>query len=259
MLNNCKTILALLARDIKVIQKNFSNELINTLVLVLFYEFIFGYIGPLIGITEQASFNIFVGNLGVMILFLSYGRAFTDLFDLHKTGFFSYKCTLPIKFNWLLFSYILSYIVNYFIILIPLFIIGKLALGSKLPLEMIDWPLFLGIVFSATLFTATFYLNLVFRVSTYFFTHDYWQRIHGPFFLLGCSFFTYKPAAVYSPALSLILLLNPFTYINEGMRSALSNSDNYLSATVCLTVLCILSTINLILLFGFSKKKLDII
>lgn len=259
MIHSLKTVFSLLARDYSVIKKNFVDDLINTLVIVLFYEFIFGYIGPSLGMAADASFNIFVGNLGILILFLSYGRAFIDLFDVHKTGFFDYKRTIPLSFGWLMLSYVLSYVMNYLMMLTPLFIIGKIVLGSKLSFAYTNWPLFLAIALFGMIFTACLYLNLVFRVSIQFFSIDYWQRVHGPLFMLGCTFFTFKPAATYSPWLSKLLLLNPFTYINEGMRSALSGSDAYLSAKICFGVLTALTLINLIILFGFTKKRLDVV
>lgn len=259
MIHSLNIVYALLARDVNVIKKNFVNDLINTLVIVLFYEFIFGYMGSSIGVAPHASFNVFVGNLGILILFLSYGRAFTDLFDVHRTGFFDYKRTVPLSFNWLLLSYLLSYVMNYLMMLTPLFIIGKIVLGPKLSFALTNWPLFFGVVLMGMFFTAALYLNFVFRVSIQFFSVDYWQRVHGPLFLLGCSFFTFKPAAAYSSILSKILLLNPFTYINEGMRSTLSGSDTYLSASLCFTVLSALTILNLIVLFGFTKKRLDVV
>ena len=76
-----------------------------------------------------------------------------------------------------------------------------------------------------------------------------------PLFIFSPAFFTFKKVITIIPTLAQLMLLNPLTYIVEGLRVALLGSGDYLPLTTCLMGILIgIMFMYVRLYYGFYKQ-----
>lgn len=247
---------ALLWRDLIVLGHRLKDDIINVSCMILFFNIIFGFFGPLIGFQPSYVAETFLGTIIGTFLFLGFIRTMDDMFDVKYHKFINYRRILPLSTNCLLFVYFLSYVMHFFAVTAPLLLIGKIILNNALDLSAINWPWFLTLYFLSMFVIALFFFCFVFTVDLDWFRYNIWQRVLTPMHQLGCLFYAWKKAFVFSPKIAYILLLNPLTYCNEGLRAAFLNSQEYIAPLWCFLVLLFFFIVELIFLFFGIRKRL---
>lgn len=226
---------ALLWRDITILKMRLKDDIIDAAINIGFYAFLFGFLGVAMGLQKSLVAITFLGTIISTCNFIGFSRAITDLVDRSFTGFLDYRRILPLSAHWLFFVYLLSYCIHMFCVTMPLLIVGYIALGFRVSMDIQwQWALLLYplIIFAIALF----FVCIVFSVSFDWFKFNIWDRILTPIQLLGCQFYAWQEAYFFSPRIALFILLNPYTYYNEGLRSAVIGNPLYIASWICLLV-----------------------
>lgn len=248
----------LIARDVRIIvTSRLFDDLISISITMFFFNFVFGSLGPLIGIDKNLVAATFLGTIVGSILFVGFARAIIDLADLEFSKFIDYRRILPISDRWYLGAHVASYVIHCLLTTLPILIIGKLLLGSRLDISHANWFLFFLIYFGVMILISAFFSCLVFTVSLEWFKFNIWQRVLTPMHLLGCLFYPWSKAYAFSPLFAQFLLLNPMTYCVEGMRLSLLGGAHFLSAWLCITVILSLVLLAMKILLTNILSRLD--
>ncbi|MBS0622558.1 MAG: hypothetical protein JSR80_06335 [Verrucomicrobia bacterium] len=228
----------LLRRDLVVYRKEYGGKLFDMMITFGMWVIVFGYFTPLMGM--QATYGVFimVGSITSMGIFDIIGQAGSLIMDIKGDRTISYLLLLPIR-SWLIFSYFaISWAIKSALLAIPLYIAGKLIFWNQFDLSLVSWHQLVMGFLVCNLFFGTFALWIVsifHRVSD---VGRLYFRFLNPLFILGCYFFTWEAATTLSPAIGYLCLIDPISYVMEGMRAAILGPSGYLPFWVSFAALC---------------------
>ena len=226
---------ALLARHMKIIKGRLTSLIIDGLILVVIAVLVFGKLMPMLGMPKNLIAPIFLGNsLSFFIASLGFNWALRMAYDLKFDRFIDYFLTLPLPKRWLFAHYVFSFIIEALVVTLPMVTIGIFALGDSFAPIQGNFIVFLCFCLCALLFWGLFFLGSTFVHDYQWFKNNMWARRIMPLFCFGPAFFTFKTIAAIAPTMSMLLFLNPVTYIIEGLRVSLLGGTDYLPLTVCL-------------------------
>lgn len=255
-IQNISIFWVLIARDIKVLKQRLRDLVIDGLILVCVTVLVFGHFLPLLGMPKSLIAPIFLGNsLSFFLTSLGYNFANRMVYDLKFDRFIEYFLTLPLPKRWLFGYFITSFIMETTIITLPLVTLGIVLLGNNFGPIHGNFFIFLAVYFLVLLFWALFFLGSSFICSYQWFKNNMWARRITPLFIFSPAFFTYKKISLIMPTLAKLILLNPLTYLVEGLRAALLGGADYLPLSVCImgTIAAIVA-MSLRLYYGFHKQ-----
>ncbi|HLJ31015.1 MAG TPA: ABC transporter permease [Candidatus Babeliales bacterium] len=253
---NISIFYALMTRDIKVLRQRLHDIIIDGLILVCVTVLVFGYLLPKLGMPTKLIGPIFLGNsLSFFLASLGYAFATRMVYDLKFDRFIEYFLTLPLPKRWLFVYFLSSFIIETSIVTLPLVTFGIVLLGDNFGPINGSFITFLFIYFLVLLFWALFFLGSSFTFSYQWFKNNMWARRLTPLFMLSPAFFTLKSITLIVPTCAKLMLLNPLTYLIEGLRSSLLGGNDYLPLTTC----CIGITVTLVcmairLYHGFHQQ-----
>lgn len=249
---------ALLARDMKVFKGRLFNLAIDSSILVGLSIVIFGTLIPMMGMSQKLIAPVFLGHsLSFFIASLGFNWTLRMTYDLKFDRCIDYFLTLPLPKHWLFTYYLASFSIEAIIVTLPMATIGIIALGDSFGPINGSCVLFLGTYFISLLFWGLFFLGSSFIYSYEWFKSNMWARRIMPLFILSTAYFTFAAIASVSPFISKLLMLNPVTYIIEGLRASLLGSQDYLPLSTCLIGSFIALAIMSIRLHYGIYKQLD--
>lgn len=243
--------------EMQIFKKQIISKAIDSVIWVFAQISIISYLGPHLGLSPDFIKINMIGTIGTIIgLGEMYPNFINLLTDITGDRIISYYTTLPVPY-WIVF---LAKIVNYSIIslvmvvftvplikfLLPgLFIISGIGLLKLLTLSVLATLLFGSFAFMLASFTKN-----IFQVGTV------WMRVIFPIWFFGGFQFTW--AVLYSvlPWAAMLNLLNPFTYITEGLRSTFSQPTE-IPFWLCMVAMVIMTIVCMIVGFKKMKKRLD--
>jgi ABC-2 type transport system permease protein len=223
------TFTALLARDLRVLRRQFGQFLLRTIMQPLLFVFVFGYVFPKIGQGfsggKAGSFTTVLvpGLIGVAIVFQGIQSVAIPLvqeFSISKEIEDRVLSPVPV---WLIaLEKIVAGAIQSVVAAIVVFPIVYLvhAHGESPHVHIHDWALFVFAVIFASLLSASvgLFLGTVIepRKITLLFS-----VIVLPITFLGC---VYYPWGTLSPIpwLKYLVLLNPLVYMTEALRASLT-------------------------------------
>lgn len=223
----------LLCRDLTIFRRRFVGRLID-MSFVFFTNIIaFNYFlapmgmgpnyGPFIMVGAIAIFGMFdlMGYVAEMVMDLEGGRRITHTLSMPISSTMTF---ISIGFNWAVTSCILI------LFLLPL---GKLLLWNQFDFSAVSWWRFAIIYPLIHLFFGFFalWISSVFSKSSQM--GKIWTRLINPLFMFGGYFFPWASALAVSPLIAKIMLINPFIYITEGLRSAMLGPEGALPFWIC--------------------------
>jgi len=236
-LDNVHVFNALLYRDLTILYRSLRSKCIDILFLVICEVITFGKFFPLLGMPTSFVLPVFIGSgLFFTLFILGNQRAYAIAYALPHGHIIEYQITLPLPKRWLLVKYILSFVIEVGIITIPAAMLGVMILGDMSILALNNVLLFFGTCFLVLIFLAVFFLTTGFIYDFEWYRNNVWPRRLTPLLCLTSSVIVWKKLVLFSPTISALLLLNPFTYVVEGLRASLIGGDEHLplSISVCM-------------------------
>lgn len=257
-LHNYACTFAMLAwRDLRAILARLPARLFDGSIVVFMQTLAIGQFLPLLGMPGQLIAPLFIGTFTQIIFTAAYGISFRYVNDLHKNKFINYQLTLPLPKAWVFAHIVLSFIIEFICISIPLVFLGSIFLGSSFSLIHARWPLVFCMYALTLVFYALLFVYLAFACPYTWFLDNIWARRLTPLFLLGCSYYTWKKLYAFNVPLAVILLANPLTYVHEGLRGTLLEPSFFLSAWLCMGIIAGACALLIVLLTHAVRKRLD--
>ncbi len=256
--NNIRVFSALVHRDLKVLRSKLRSMLIDGAVLVAANVLIFGKLFPLIGMPSHFIAPLFLGNgIGMLLISLGYSLGLKIVFDIQYNRFIDYHLTLPVSKTWLFLSYIVSFMIEAFVVAIPLVTLGVFLLRDAFETMNGNLFIFLGIFLLVLLFMTTFFLSFSFYYDADFYRDNLWSRRLMPLVCFSTMALTWNSIATFAPHTSKLFALNPLTHAVESLRASLIGGPEYLPlAFSVMGILCWI-VFNCWLLARGIVKRLD--
>ena len=252
-----RTFGALAYRDFKFILSELITRIIDGLVIATMQILVIGYFLPILGMPTYLVGPLFIGMITQIVFSAGYNIAFKYANDLHHAKFINYQMALPLPKKWLFAQIILSFMIELMMITLPIIIFGTVILSSALPLNPPSWILLIFMYLLNLLFYSLLFLQISFSSSYTWFMDNVWARRLTPLFFFGCGYYTWKGLFNFNETIAYLFLLNPVTYVHEGLRSALFGQEHYIPLLICMGVVSS-ACIGLGYLLGRAvKKRLD--
>lgn len=258
--NTWPVVSALIVRDMRVLRSRLLDKCIDGAIQLAIQTLSFGCFFPLLGMPKELIAPMYIGMSFVLYLFFN-GYAFSTkimhLISDHKTTILTYELTLPIDKKWVMVRYIISYIIETLIISVPLMTCGIWILSDIFSNAQGSWFLFYLFYLACLVFSGIFFMLLPFHYSSSYFWNNIWPRRLSWLLNFGALFYTWKGAYMLNPIIAAACLLNPFTYMAEGLRAVLLSGDAYLPASICLIAILCSCIASWQLLVRAIKHRLD--
>lgn len=256
-----RLLMQLLARDFYTFgRKRLAGFGINYLLIYPILGIVtFGYIQPGVyfgpGHTTT-SIILLVGTFGINMLSLCYTLMASFVFDLEHDRFIDYEiCIAP---AWvLLLKMILFPALIASLICIPYFPFAYILLPSYFEKLECNWFALTFVIIAASLYCASYIMMGLCIIKKATSIRQFWLRFNWPFVVLGGLWIPWHLLSRHYPTLGYLALADPFTYLTEGVRSALIGSDQFISYKICTFALLGFFCMFTLVSVYFFKKKLD--
>ncbi len=257
MNSNIRVFWALIRRDLHVVRKRLVSIWIDAIFILVIELILWGSLLPLLGMRNLLITPLFIGVVASQFFFFGLGYSFRVISDLKYSRYIDYQLTLPLTKFWLFASAIVYFMIEVIMVWVPFLIIGLLFLGKNLvitPFSILST--FIIFLLGAAL-TGTFFSACAHYYDYDWFFKNIWPRrlmfVYGfsPFYFLWSNVFDFSPSFAY------IMLINPFTYLAEGLRSSLLEGDNFISIIFAIPALTIGLVLSGLFLNRGVYKRLD--
>jgi len=200
---------------------------------------------------------MYTSTIILMLFTIGFSQSLRMVFDVKFNRYIDYLLTLPLPKRWLFGTYIFSFMLETFLTTLPLITFGILILGKQFPVEQIQWLSFFAFYIFSLFFASIFFLTLALSFSYQWYLDNIWPRLLSPLLCIGAIFFTWTGIYKFSPRIAYLTLINPFTYIAEGMRTGLLGGNEYLPFSWCIPAISLGLILVTILLNRGIKNRLD--
>lgn len=252
-----RTFWALMYRDIRFIIASLPGRLVDGCIIVMMQTLVIGSFLPLLGMPQELIGPLFIGMITQIVFSSAYGIAFRQANDLKKSKFINYQLALPLNKIWLFAQIIISFMIEVAFISLPLICLGSIFLSSYFTIQSSSLLATTIMYLCALLLYSTIFIYLVYQCEYTWFLDNVWARRLTPLFFFGCGYYTWKKLYAFNAGLGTLFLLNPITYIHEGLRNVLLGGDQFIPLWICLSMTIIFCAV---LMFGLKlavKKRLD--
>ncbi len=234
-----------------------STRIIDGLVIATMQILVIGYFLPIMGMPPHLIGPLFIGMITQIVFSAGYNIAFKYANDLHHAKFINYQMALPLPKTWLFAQIILSFMIELMMITLPIIIFGSIILSSSVPFHPPSWILLVGMYVLNLLFYSLLFLQISFSTKYTWFLDNVWARRLTPLFFFGCGYYTWKGLLNFNETIAYLFLLNPVTYVHEGLRAALFGQEQYLPLILCIFAVSFSCAILMYLLARAIKLRLD--
>lgn len=252
-----RTFIALARRNLKVIVADAKDICIDGALLAGLNVLLFAYLFPAMGMSDSMVAPVFIGSLLALFINLSFSISIRTVFDLRFKRFTDYLITLPLSKRWFLAASITGFFLELFLSTIPLVSCSVVALYGKIPLEQTNWFMLMIMYIVCLLVLAIFFLGCAFSYSYEWFLDNMWPRRLAPVVALGCVYVPWFTVLKIAPAAAWIMLLNPMTYMSEGIRASLLGASGYIDIRICFGILLISLLASLLFLQRAVHSRLN--
>ena len=257
MISSIKIVGAMLHRDVKILQTGLLDRIINYALFMFFQSIVFGYLTPLMGMPKEMITPIFLGSIIFAMIGVCFSRSLVIINDITFGKHINFERALPMHRGWLLARYMLTLMIEFFVLSAPLLPFGKLYLGSLLDFSHMRLLPLLGIYLCHLLFFSSFFLALVLLFDFHWYLDNVWPRILAPIELLGCVFYSWYGLYAVFPFAAKIMLFNPIVYLVEGLRATILAPAGFLPAWFCALGLLMWTVASLFFAYIGLTRRLD--
>lgn len=228
---------ALLRRDLTVARRELGTLLVRTTLQPLLFVVVFGFLLPSMGFMQRGyTAALLPGILAISLAFSSLQSvALPMLIDFGGTKEIEDRLLAPVP-NWLLaFEKVVAGIIQGVIAALFVLPLARLIMG---PIDALTVS-HVGAVMVVTLLGAATFSTLGLLLGTAISPKNLglmFSVILAPMIMFGCAYYPWR-ALDHVPAMKYAVLLNPLTYVSEGMRAVLTPSLPHMSLVVILLAL----------------------
>lgn len=223
------------------------------------YGLCFGYLLPKIGMGGSAIMCVSVMAIGTILYGLftaGFGICSEFLMDFEKARTIDYKVQfMPL---WLIISqkiiFNAIFIFASCLLYIPML---KLLFYNDFDISNISWGKTYLMLLVSCFFIAAFQICFACAVSSRQSIRHLWRRVNYPMIIFGGFLVPWKPMNCYSPVMGYLGLLNPVTYITEGLRRAVLGIDSFFPVYYCVTALTLATLFCAGLSVILLRRKID--
>jgi hypothetical protein len=237
-----------------------AHALNYLLISPILFGFCFAFIQKNIyfGMSEQAVTTgtiVFIGSMIIPLLIITYKLLAELLFDLEGNKFINYQMII-LHPRLVLLQRIIFASLYTILLTVPFLPITRLIIGHHLNLESINWLKFLCIIVASAFCCASYNIALltILKVKS---LKSFWIRVNWPLINLGGFWVPLAIIKQFSSILGILALLNPLTYIMEGLRCAVIGSSEFLTFGTCIAALCIFILLFINGAWILFKKRVD--
>jgi ABC-type polysaccharide/polyol phosphate export permease len=246
----------LLMRDFFIFKKVYLHKMRIALSRIALLIFVAKMFLPSMGLQNYAPFILMSSAIGYGF-FIAAFNAIDLVDDITDNQAILYELTLPVA-QWMIFAkYAISTALQALVISLSIIPCGLLVIGSVQPFAQFSLIKFISIFICASLFYGSFMLIFTSCIRTMLQVENIWLRLIFPMWYLGCFQFPWQTLYKISPTLAYLDLLNPMTFIMEGMRSATLGTTQFLPFWLCCSMILCYATISFLLGISWMKKRLD--
>ncbi|HBS48406.1 TPA: hypothetical protein DEO28_00175 [Candidatus Dependentiae bacterium] len=252
-----KVLYQLLKTDMIIFKKNIIGNAIDTSIWVTITLVATAYVFPHLGMNQSYGAFMAISLIGSCGVFEVWPTTATLISDITGEQTISYALTLPTPTAIIWIKYAISAAIKSMINALIILPLSKIILGSRLPLDNFVFWKFILIYVSISLFTSFFAVFMTSIVKNMETMRSVWLRTLFPMWFLGSSQFPWYALHTFNIKVAYLMLLNPFTYLMEGIHAATFANQNFLPFWICLLLIWFW-----IIIFGFVgisrlKKRLD--
>lgn len=260
MESSLRTFINFLWRDYHVQIRNSRHFVINN---VLLYPIIQGvtflYLLPsiLFG-TQNSALNttMFIGNILLLILILTWRMAMPLLFDLDQDRFIDYQISI-LNPSLLLLERILFSSIFTWILLLPIFPLISLYFPTYFDTSAASWWRVVLVLYCGSLFCSAYHTFMACFLQSPRDIRRLWVRYNQTLFLLGGFSIPWHVINQTSSILAFITRFNPMMYITEGLRQAFLNDARFFPFWQCIGALLLASYLMTVLAWRVFKRRVD--
>ena len=247
-------------RDFYILKNRIPTYAINYCIIFPLITIIgFGYIQS--GVFFKSpyvpeSLILMIGSFVFTITSMCFSFISPFIYDMEGNRFIDYQLTLlPAPF--LVVEMIVFAALFAFFTALPFFplvrsIFPQLFIGLQS-----SWLALLLILFCMCIFIASYIMLAMCLIKSSFQIRQFFVRVNLPLVILGGSWLPWYIMKQHFPPLAYIVLLNPFTYITEGIRASLFGNNSSIPWYLCLIALIAFSLSFTLASIHFFKRKLD--
>ncbi|CAN5140149.1 hypothetical protein BH09DEP1_BH09DEP1_2310 [soil metagenome] len=255
--NQMRTCWALVCRDVRFIVASLPGRLIDGCIIVIMQTLVIGKFLPLLGMPQELIGPLFIGMITQIVFSSAYGIAFRQANDLKKTKFINYQLALPLNNMWLFGQIIFSFMIEVAFISLPLIALGSIFLSTYFTIQTSSLMVTGLMYILSLLIYSTLFIYFVYQSEYTWFLDNVWARRLTPLFFFGCGYYTWKKLYAFNNSLGLLTLLNPITYLHEGLRNVLLGGNEFIPLWICMLMSVLFCAL---LMFGLKsaiKRRLD--
>jgi len=256
---NIRIFFYLLWRDLLVLRSRFWSIFIDNVVILVTVIILFGSLMPRMGMPKELIGPLFIGNMVMSFFQIGFSLSARLVNDITFNRFIDYQIGLPLSIGWLIATYIVNFIIETALVTLPILYFGMLLLGNKFIIVQTSWLAFITVYILSLILFATLFLFYSFAYNYHWFWPNIWTRRIEPLFAFSSVFIVWRKLYLLSPIWGIVFLLNPITYVTEGLRSTLIGGETFIPTWICILAILVGISINLFLLFPRIKKRLDLI
>jgi ABC-type polysaccharide/polyol phosphate export permease len=260
MTSSFRTFCYFLWRDFYIYLKHVPDFAINN---VLLYPIIQGltflYLQPSIffgGHNPNVNTMMFIGNILLLMMVLTYKMTIPLLFDLDQNRFIDYQISI-MRPHLVLFQRILFTSFATWLLLAPAFPIVQLYFPTYFDTSATSWWKVMLALYCGSLFCAAYHTFMACTLSSPRDIRRLWIRYNQLLFQLGGFSIPWHIVNKASPILGYLTRLNPMMYITEGLRQAFLNDARFFPYWISIGVLLIASWGMTMLAWRSFKKRVD--
>lgn len=223
-----KPFIELFKTDLLVFKEVIPGKTINMLIWVISNVAVNAYLMPYFGIGKEYGPFMVAGTFATIGLFEIYPSAIQLISDMQHDRIISYQLSLPLPSTLVFIRLICYYFLNITFMQIITLPISLSLLCDRIAFQAIDPFRFFIMIMASNLFYASMTLFLATRVTMMEKIGNVWSRFLYPLWYLGCYHFSWKALYTVAPHFAYLDLLNPMTWLMEGLRGSFLGSAEFL-------------------------------
>lgn len=255
----CSVVWQLILTDLMVFRSSVIGGMIDTSITMFLLVGTMTYVMPLLGMTQEYGPFAAWGAIPSACIFELYGLAILLVTDIRGERAISSRLILPVPTNLVFVAKACAYAIKSLANTLTAGTVGALllAVGGRFSLAHFSlFKLSLGIVV-CVVFVGFFSLFMTSLVESIYRLSSVWTRILYPLWYLGGAQFSWQVTVAFWPTLGFCCLLNPITYLMEGVHAATLDPSRYLNFWFCMVMILLFTSAFGVIGIKRLKKQLQ--